>query len=188
MITVVPTHPSSQSPAPSEFQPRGETCPAPHGGPSRLVQSTLFAAFGNYTSTTASSGGATSPATNKMCTSPIQAYTTQGATTYPLPVAAMLESTPDTPPLSRATDTLGVSIHSLSESPPPSSALPPAGRDEGVMSLLPFSSLQLLEDGDEDEDFQLITVTEPTQSACRMPVPTAMISELSLSRSVSPPS
>ena len=67
-----PTHPSSQSPAPSESQPRGETCPAPHNGPIRLVQSTLFAAFGDRAATTASSGGAASPAANKECMSPIR--------------------------------------------------------------------------------------------------------------------
>ncbi|KIK81877.1 hypothetical protein PAXRUDRAFT_15014 [Paxillus rubicundulus Ve08.2h10] len=79
----LPTHPSSQSPAPSESQPRGETCPAPHDGPIRLVQGTFFAAFGNCTSTTASSGRATSPAANKPRASPIQAYTMQGSQLAP---------------------------------------------------------------------------------------------------------
>lgn len=98
----------------------------------------------------------------------------------------MLESTPGASVPSRETGTPGIGIRSLSPSPSPSASLPVIGGDGGVVSPLPFSYLQLLEDGDENEDSQFLTVTEPMQSACRMTAPTPALSEPSLLRTVSP--
>ncbi|KAF8837041.1 hypothetical protein BDN67DRAFT_1014190 [Paxillus ammoniavirescens] len=179
----LPTHLSSQSPALSRLQPRGETCPAPHDGdgPIHLVQSALFTVTVHPRQRV--QGVQQAQQQTKCVQAPSVKVLSQ------MYHSAMLKSTPDTPPLSCATDTLGVSICSLSKSPSPSPspALPPAGSNEGMMLQLLFSPLQLLEDGDEDFNFQLITVTEPMQSACRMTAPTAAMSELSLSRLVSPP-
>ena len=107
----------------------------------------------------------------------------QGATTCPLPATDMLESTPGASVPSRETGTLGIGIRSLSPSPSPSPSLPAVGGDGGAVSPLPSSTRRRRR---ENEDSQFLTVTKPTQSACRMTAPTPVLSEPSLLHSVSP--